>query len=120
METNKKTNSALRQALDSRHKSGLPSNFTFRMMEQVHIEAQRQRKRRALISSISLISASLLLVGLAVYALVFRMNIKWSDLMPHVNASSSMIEFYVYIAVLVLALLGLDHLLRALGRKRGL
>lgn len=121
MEINKNTNTALRQALESRREGSLSSNFTFRMMEQVRIEAQRQRKRKAVLGSISLIAASLLLIALAVYALVFRLKINWGDFMPQVSfsESSSMIGFYGYIAVLVLALLGLDHLLRATKRKKG-
>jgi hypothetical protein len=121
METNKNTNTALRQALESRREGSLSSNFTFRMMEQVRVEAQRQRKRKAVLGSVSLITASLLLIALAVCALVFRLNISWGDFMPQVNfsESSSMIGFYGYIAVLVLALLGLDHLLRATKRKKG-
>nr|WP_320058006.1 hypothetical protein [uncultured Bacteroides sp.] len=121
METNKNTNTALRQALESRREGSLSSNFTFRMMEQVRIEAQKQRKRKAMAGSVLLITTSLLLIALAVYALAFRMNIRWSDFMPQVNISesSSMIGFYGYIAALVLVLLGLDHLLRATKRKKG-
>ncbi|MBP1615331.1 MAG: hypothetical protein H6Q13_2779 [Bacteroidetes bacterium] len=121
MEINKNANTALRQALEGRREGSLSSNFTFRMMEQVRIEAQRQHKRKVVLGSISLITASLLLIALAVYALVFRLNINWGDFMPQVrfSESSSMIGFYGYIAVLVLALLGLDHLLRATKRKKG-
>lgn len=120
METDKNTNSALRQALESRRQGSLSSNFTFRMMEQVHVEALRQRKRKAMAGSVLLITTSLLLIALAVYVLAFRMNIRWSDFMPQVNTSESfsMIGFYGYIAVLVLVLLGLDHLLRAAKRKK--
>ena len=121
MEINKNANTALRQALESRREGSLSSNLTFRMMEQVRIEAQRQYKRKAVLGSVSLITASLLLIALAVYALVFRLNISWGDFMPQVSfsESSSMIGFYGYIAAIVLALLGLDHLLRATRRKKG-
>lgn len=120
METDKKTNSALKQALESRRQGSLSSSFTFRVMEQVHVEALRRRKRKAMAGSVLLITTSLLLIALAVYVLAFRMNIRWSDFMPQVNISESfsMIGFYGYIAVLVLVLLGLDHLLRTAKRKK--
>ena len=120
METDKKTNSALKQALESRRQGSLSSSFTFRVMEQVHVEALRRRKRKAIAGSVLLITTSLLLIALAVYVLAFRMNIRWNDFMPQVNISESfsMIGFYGYIAVLVLVLLGLDHLLRTAKRKK--
>ncbi len=112
----------LKEALERRNERKLPSNFTFRMMDQVFVEAQKQRKRRALLSSILLLTASLFLICLAVYALVFRMGISWKDFMPQVDIMSSLsiISFYVYIGGLVLALLGLDYILRSARKKREL
>lgn len=46
MEANKKcTENALKQALRKRQPGNLPSNFNYRMMEQVRLEAEKQRKR---------------------------------------------------------------------------
>ena len=39
-------NSVLRQALERRQTEHLSSNFSYRMMERVRLEAERQRKRR--------------------------------------------------------------------------
>ena len=42
METNKKhTENALKQALQRRQPGRLPSNFNYRMMEQIRLEAEK-------------------------------------------------------------------------------
>ena len=47
METNKKhTENALKQALQRRQPGRLPSNFNYRMMEQIRLEAEKQQKRK--------------------------------------------------------------------------
>ena len=44
METNKKhTENALKQALRRRQPGRLPSNFNYRMMEQIRLEAEKQQ-----------------------------------------------------------------------------
>ncbi len=79
-------NSVLRQALERRQTEHLSSNFSYRMMERVRLEAERQRKR--------------------------RVRIGWMALLTDVRQDSSLLKFYVYIASLVLILLGIDSWLR--------
>ncbi len=116
METNHRTNNALKQALQQRKQGELPSNFSFRMMEQLRHEAVRQQKRRDRIMFYSIVAASLAIVALAVYLLFFELGIQTWEWFPKLEwksaSTSSILPFYVYIAVLVLALLGFDHWMR--------
>ena len=48
-------NSVLRQALERRQTEHLSSNFSYRMMERVRLEAERQRKRRVRIGWMALL-----------------------------------------------------------------
>lgn len=104
---------ALKQAL-GRQTEDLSSNFSYRMMERVHQEAEKQRKRKTRIGWVALLCSSLFLLGLGVYFLVFYLDIKFADFLPQINidGDSSLFSFYVYIAVLAFVLLGLDYWLR--------
>ena len=105
METNKKhTENALKQALRRRQPGRLPSNFNYRMMEQIRLEAEKQQKRKERVMLCGMIAGILLLLGVGVYTLVFKLDFSHAD--------SSLLAFYSYIATLVLLLLGLDYWLR--------
>lgn len=116
METKKDAGSALKQALGRRQTGSLPSNFSFRMMEQIHFEAVRQQKRQERIGFISMLVVVVALVGGVIGYLIYSMNISLSDVtiptMELPQTSSPMLGFYCYIAVLVFVLLGLDYWLR--------
>lgn len=116
METKKDTGSALKQALGRRQTGSLPSNFSFRMMEQVRLEVVGQQKRQERIGFISMLVVVVALVGGVMGYLVHSMNISLSEVriptMELPQASSPMLYFYCYIAVLVFILLGLDYWLR--------
>lgn len=105
---------ALQQALKRRQAAQLPSNFLYRMMEQVRLEAEKQKKRKAAIGWTALLLSALTLVGLGVYALAVYLDFSFAECMPQLNIrqDASLFSFYVYIALLVLALLGLDYWLR--------
>lgn len=105
---------ALKQALERRQTEKLSSNFSHRMMERVHLEAQKQRKRNVRMSWAALLCSSLSLLALGVYFLLFYLNFSFADLLPSINIDrdSSLLSFYFYIAVLVFVLLGLDYWLR--------
>ena len=116
MEANKKcTETALKQALRKRQPGNLPSNFNYRMMEQVRLEAEKQRKRKERTMLCGMILGILLLIGMAVYTLVFKLEFNLKECLSRVDWSdtaSPMMVFYSYIATLVLLLLGLDYWLR--------
>ncbi len=115
METNHSTNNALKQALQQRKQGDLPSNFSFRMMEQIRREAVKQQKRKDRVMLYSIITASLSLIALAVYVLFFQLEISWKEIFPDIQWQSSsalVFSFYIYIGILVLALLGFDYWMR--------
>ena len=116
METNKKhTENALKQALRRRQPGRLPSNFNYRMMEQIRLEAEKQQKRKERVMLCGMIAGILLLLGVGVYTLVFKLEFNFKEYlsgMDFSHADSSLLAFYSYIATLVLLLLGLDYWLR--------
>lgn len=60
-------NSVLRQALERRQTEHLSSNFSYRMMERVRLEAERQRKRRVRIGWMALLTSVFSLLGFGIY-----------------------------------------------------
>ena len=118
METEKKIEdnmrSALKQALERRQVERLSSNFSYRMMEHIRLEAEKQRKRKAKISWVALLTSVLALLGLGIYFLFFYVDINFADYLPQtdVRSEAPLLKFYIYIALLVLILLGVDYWLR--------
>ena len=111
---NENTGNMLKQALERRQTERLSSNFSYRMMERVHQEAEKQTKRKTRVGWAALLISALALVGLGVYVLTFYLEFNFVDVMPQMNVrqDSSLFGFYVYIALLALVLLGLDYWLR--------
>lgn len=118
METEKKIEdnmrSALKQALERRQVERLSSNFSYRMMGHIRLEAEKQRKRKAKISWVALLTSVLALLGLGIYFLFFYVDINFADYLPQtdVRSEAPLLKFYIYIALLVLLLLGVDYWLR--------
>ena len=118
METEKKIEdnmrSALKQALERRQMERLSSNFSYRMMGHIRLEAEKQRKRKAKISWVALLTSVFALLGLGIYFLFFYVNINFADYLPQtdVRSEAPLLKFYIYIALLVLILLGVDYWLR--------
>lgn len=115
MDVDRYTGNSIKKALERRQTTGLPSNFSFRMMEQVRIEAQKMERRRKRITVFSLGIAVVVLIALVVYCLFFYLGFSIVDFMPHwkpSGASSSLLGFYTYIALLSLGLLGVDYWIR--------
>ncbi len=118
METEKKIEdnmrSALKQALERRQMEVLSSNFSYRMMGHIRREAEKQRKRKARISWVALLTSVLALLVLGSYFLFFYMDINFTDYLPQtdVRSAAPLLKFYIYIALLVLILLGVDYWLR--------
>ena len=118
LETEKKIEdnmrSALKQALERRQVERLSSNFSYRMMGHIRLEAEKQRKRKAKISWVALLTSVLALLGLGIYFLFFYVDINFADYLPQtdVRSEAPLLKFYIYIALLVLLLLGVDYWLR--------
>lgn len=118
METEKKIednmSSALKQALERRQMERLSSNFSYRMMGHIRLEAEKQRKRKAKISWMALLTSVFALLGLGIYFLFFYVDINFADYLPQtdVRSEAPLLKFYIYIALLVLILLGVDYWLR--------
>lgn len=118
METEKKIEdnmrSALKQALERRQMERLSSNFSYRMMGHIRLEAEKQRKRKAKISWVALLTSVFALLGLGIYFLFFYVDINFADYLPQtdVRSEAPLLKFYIYIALLVLLLLGVDYWLR--------
>ena len=98
------TGNMLKQALERRQTEQLSSNFSYRMMERIHLEAEKQTKRKTSIGWVAL-------VGLGIYVLTFYLDFSFAGIMPKMNLrqDSSLFAFYVYIALLALVLLALDY-----------
>lgn len=103
MEANKKcTENALKQALRKRQPGNLPSNFNYRMMEQVRLEAEKQRKRKERTMLCGMILGILLLIGMAVYTLVFKLEFNLKECLSRVDWSDTASPMMVSIAILQL------------------
>lgn len=119
METNNKDN-MLKQAIDRRVNSSLPSNFNYQMMNKIRLEAAKQHRRRKVISWCWLIAGSLFLLGLGVYILVAYLEVDFMNYIPQKESIQPVVDviaFYWYIAILVLVLLGFDYWMRWYRRK---
>lgn len=119
MGTEKKTEdnmggSALKQALGRRQMGHLSSNFSYRTMVHIRLEAEKQRKRNAKISWAALLTSVFALLGLGIYCLFFYADINPADYLPQTDIwrEVPLLNFYIYIALLVLLLLGADYWLR--------
>jgi len=119
METENNDN-MLKQAMERRANSCLPSNFNYQMMNKIRLEAAKQHRRRKVVSWCWLIAGALSLLGLGVYIPASYLEVSLVDYMPRkesIQPNTDLIGFYWYIAVLVLILLGLDHWMRWYRRK---
>ena len=112
---NENTGNMLKQALERRQTERLSSNFSYRMMERVHQEAEKQTKRKTRVGWAALLISALALVGLGVYVLTFYLEFNFADVMPPNECPAGILlclDFIGYIALLALVLLGLDYWLR--------
>lgn len=82
---NENTGNMLKQALERRQTERLSSNFSYRMMERVHQEAEKQTKRKTRVGWAALLISALALVGLGVYVLTFYLEFNFADVMPQMN-----------------------------------
>ena len=76
---------------------------------------EKEQKRKERVMLCGMITGILLLLGVGVYTLVFKLEFNFKEYlsgMDFSHADSSLLAFYSYIATLVLLLLGLDYWLR--------
>ncbi|KAA6349559.1 hypothetical protein EZS27_002984 [termite gut metagenome] len=117
----KNIHSSLKQALKKRTNKELSSNFTYRMMQQIRLEAEKQYRFKNVMGLFSLFTACLLLIGLAVYVFVFYVEFNLPDYISYFKTSLSsphLINFYGYIGLLTLGLLGMDYWYRQKWKNR--
>ncbi|KAA6324881.1 hypothetical protein EZS27_025844 [termite gut metagenome] len=120
MDTEQSINRTFKQVLKKRMRDELPSNFTYRMMQQIQLEAKKQHRHKRVISLCSLLIACLSLIGLAVYVFVFYMDFNLSNYISYFKISlppSQLMDFYSYIGFLTLGLLGIDYWFRQKQKK---
>lgn len=92
----------------------LPQDFRMQMMQKITAEAARIRKRNERLGLLSIIAASLVIVGLAVAALLY---LKLPEIEISLTSLAS-VPFYFYIGALVLLLLTGDYIMRRQYRKK--
>ncbi|KAA6317846.1 hypothetical protein EZS27_032065 [termite gut metagenome] len=117
----KNIHNSLKQALKKRTNKELSSNFTYRMMQQIRLEAEKQYRLKNVTGLFSLLTACLLLISLAVYVFVFYVKFNLSDYISDFKISlsfSPLINFYGYIGLLTLGLLGMDYWYRQKWKNR--
>jgi len=109
---------AIRKALQSTESPRLSADFNSRMMAEVYRAVERKKKRAYVLGLCLISGVSLMLIAMAVYVFYtyFPWNFKFElpklPKMQFSSESKSMYEFSIYIALLSLILIGLDHYLR--------
>lgn len=74
---------ALEQTLKAKQVNQLPSNFSYKMMEEIRKEALKKKQRKAFVDSLILFGAVAIVLGLGIYVLFVYMGVSFSlDLLP--------------------------------------
>lgn len=92
----------------------LPKDFRMHMMWKIEAEAARIRKRNERLGLLAVIIASLAIITLAVFAIIYLEIPKITISIPALSS----LPFYFYIGGLVLLLLGGDYLMRKRYRQK--
>lgn len=109
---------AIIKALQSTESPRLSADFNSRMMAEVYRAVERKKKRAYILSLCLVSGVSLALIGMAVYVFYTYFSFDLSIQLPKLpkmefsSESKSIYEFSIYIALLSLTLIGLDHYLR--------
>ena len=109
---------AIRKALQSTESPRLSADFNSRMMAEVYRAVERKKKRAYILGLCLISGVSLALIGLAVYVFYTYSSFDLSLQLPNFSKmqfsseSKSIFGFSIYIALLSLILIGLDHYLR--------
>lgn len=114
MKTATRTENALKQALAQRQADNLSSNFSFRTMDRIRLEAEKKQKRQKRRGAVALAASVAILIGMSVFFLAFYLEIDWKSYLPQTDEQGdvSLIKFYSSMATIILGLLGADYWLR--------
>ena len=116
MEESKVTrDKALKQALQRRQTTGLPSNFAYRMMQQIYVEDNRKRKRTTRLNYMMVMMVTIFMLILAVVTIVLYANLSLKQLIQPFQEAFRLSNgwgFYIYIFLLVGILLFVDSAVR--------
>ena len=116
MEESKVTkDNVLKQALQRRLTTDLPSNFTYRMMQQVYVEDARKRKRATRLNYIMMAMVTAFMSILAVLSIVLYADISLKQIIQPFQEAFQLSKgwgFYIYIFLLVGVLLFVDSAVR--------
>ena len=74
-------NKVMKQALQRRQTSSLPSNFAHRMMQQVYLEDAKKRKKATRLNYTLLSMAIIIILPLAALLLAFYTNFSFKQLL---------------------------------------
>ena len=116
-----KQDKAIRKALASKHTPALSNGFNTRMMQQLYVVVEKKRKRIYVFSLFMITVVSLGLVSMGIYLLKDYIP---SDITLHLPNSNNLMDtlsrygFSLYIASLILILIGLDTWFRQYRQKR--
>jgi len=115
MNKNKTENDWLDTLFGRLPEASLPASFREATMRRIWKEAEKAKKRNEYLGLLFLVVASLFITGLAVAAIRYMgvPHIEWE--FPKYE---SVMPFYLYIGVLALFLLGIDHLFRRMYKKK--
>ena len=109
---------AIIKALQATESPRLSADFNSRMMAEVYRAVERKKKRAYILGLCLISGVSLALIGLAVYVFYTYSSFDLSLQLPNFSKmqfsseSKSIFGFSIYIALLSLILIGLDHYLR--------
>ncbi len=109
---------AIIKALQSTESPRLSADFNSRLMAEVYRTVERKKKRAYILGLCLISGVSLALIGLAVYVFYTYFSFDLSIQLPNFSKmqfsseSKSIFGFSIYIALLSLILIGLDHYLR--------
>lgn len=116
-----KQNKLLKNALLNRKTNELHYGFENQLMRRVYLEAEK-KKKESFVLSMSLISlVSLLMIVATFYILKIYFSFSFQIHLPEITITSQSISFFgfsCYIALVILALLGLDGYFRSIRQRR--
>ena len=115
-----KQDKALKKIVSKSKPEGLSYGFENKIMKAIYLEAEKQSKRRFALSMALVSFVSLAIIAGAIYILITYYSVSFSFTMPQFSLSSeakSTFWFSLYIALIVMFLLGLDTIFRQLKKK---
>lgn len=112
---------AIIKALKEEMISSLPSDFNERAMVRIYKEAERKKKQNFffMIGGISVVSLGLIVMSVYLLKNYFSFDFAFHFQLPYLKLGSlSQYYFDIYIAILVLVLIGFDYLFRSYWHKK--